>query len=240
MLLASAAHSQTCALPAPPSVVIDDGKRLLQFWDVDDGPVWTSGLMPDSAEYWRFVRFVRARLDVSEPSRYLRAAADEGTPDGHNNALALSGKIGRLEPVNCLEALLLGVQAKRRPMETHPTEFLAFVLRKADAAGKTRLRVWYYTVDQAGIGGVGVLADKVEGDVAAGWRPHLNLHNHNFFFDKDPAVAAMPWPSANDVQLMKGLTLGGRAFEGYCVTNGFVTSHLRPDELKLLRGPGEK
>lgn len=129
-------------------MVLQEPRRLLQYWELDDSPLWRSGLMPDSRAYWRSVRHVRARLDVSAPARYLSTAAAPSPADAHNNALALSGKLGALEPISCLEAALFAHQAGRRPMETEPTEFLAFVLRR----GK-RLKVWYYTVDQPGIGG---------------------------------------------------------------------------------------
>lgn len=49
----------------------------------------------------------------------------------------------------------------------------------------------------------------------------------------------MPWPGAMDVQLMKALAAGPLRFEDFSVTNGFVTSHLRPEQLSQLEGAGE-
>jgi len=221
-----------CSFPSGPVVVVDDGKRLLGTWEVADSPVWTSGLMPDSPGYWEFVRAVRSRMDVSSEEGYLTAPefSKKEESEDYNARLMLKGGLGSLHPIDCLEALLLGVQASRRPMATEPTEFLAFVLRK-----EGRLKVWYYTVDQPGIGRLGPLKDAVEADAAEGWRPYLNIHNHNFFFDKDPAVAARPWPSAADAQLLRNLAIKGFSFQASVVTNGFLSSRLGPEALKRLR-----
>jgi hypothetical protein len=177
-------------------------------------------------------------MDVDDPFRYL---GPKGTsPDNDNNRMAFKTYESRLKPIACLEALLLGKQADRKPMESRPTEFLAAVLRKEVKRGADKLRVWYFTVDQAGVGGFGPLIEKLEADVAAGWKPQDLLHNHNFFFDKEPAVFGMPWPSANDVRAMRDLTIGGREFETISVTNGFVTSHLKPAHLHQFKGPDGK
>ncbi|MBI3553858.1 MAG: hypothetical protein HY077_15290 [Elusimicrobia bacterium] len=231
--------TETCSFPGPPTVVLKDEKRLLQYWEVEDSAKWTSGFLPDSAGYWRFVRFVRSRLDVSEVHRYVSAPDLPTTQDKQNSKLMLSGGIGDLRPIDCLEALLFSVQAQRHPMETQPTEFLALILRRDDEGKGPRLKIWYFTVDQPGIGRPGPITDSAEKDVAAGWKPFLNLHNHNFFFDKTPIVPGAAWPSANDVQVMKNLSFHGLPLERTAVTDGFITSHLRPDELKRLRGADE-
>ena len=63
-------------------------------------------------------------------------------------------------------------------MATQPTEFLALILRRADGRAKGRLKIWFYTVDQPGIGRPGPITDAVQKDVTAGWKPFLNLHKY--------------------------------------------------------------
>jgi hypothetical protein len=233
------AEESACRFSSPPAIVIKEPSRVLQHWDVDDSPRWSSGMMPDSPAFRRFIRYVRARMDVSALDRYIKPSASATGPDERNTRLMLSEKIGDVAPIDCLEALLFSEQAMRHPMETRPTEFLALVLRR-DERGKGRLRIWYFTVDQPGIGRPGPIVDAVTEDVKAGWKPVLNLHNHNFFFDKSPVVPGVPWPSANDAQVMKNLTFNGLPVPRTGVTNGFVTSHLKPQELQRFQGADEK
>ena len=55
-------------------------------------------------------------------------------PEADNGRLILAGRAGRIEPLRCLEALLLAVQAERYPMLTQPSEFGAFILRRPAGA----------------------------------------------------------------------------------------------------------
>lgn len=237
---AADAAAAACRIAEPPTIVLDDGKQLLQFWEVPESPRWASEILPRSVGLRRFTRAVRARMDVSELGRYVSASMMPTSQDEYNARLMLAGEVGSIRPINCIEALLLSTQAERHPMESQPTEFLAFILKRADPKGGKRLKIWFYTVDQPGIGRLGPISSAVDADVSRGWNPWINLHNHNFFFDRKPLMPGVPWPSAIDAQLMKDLSFQDRAFETIAVTNGFVTSRLRPDELRRFKGADEK
>jgi len=224
----------TCAFPAPPVVVIGEEARLLQYWLVEDAAPLASELLPASPALADF----RARVEAVTAVTH-RALLEAQLPhveggDAENVRLVLSGEVGAIRPIRCLEALLLATQAERtlaqgRPMADHPTEFLAYVLER----GGVR-KVWYYTVDQAGVGGLAALHGPVAADVREGWAVVVALHNHNFFLDSARILGGVA-PSATDVGYLANMApqLG---IPRASITNGFHTLEVAAEDFARLAG----
>lgn len=117
--------------------------RLLQVWDVPNEPVLWSEATPESPAYRDFLDKL-ARADTeTDPLALLRASPHP------NNALVIRNAADWIRPASCLEKLLVGEQHARMDTFATPTEFASLILRSPDS---TRLRVYFYTINQDGIG----------------------------------------------------------------------------------------
>jgi hypothetical protein len=118
-----------------------DGK-LLQVWEMPDSPVLWSETSPAGA-YRDFRRQVEAKGIQTDPLQLLKAAP------APNNRLVVEHADMWIRPAGCLEMLLTGYQHARIDTFVAPTEFASIVMRSAD---NSRLRVYFYTINQDGIG----------------------------------------------------------------------------------------
>jgi hypothetical protein len=137
--------------------------------------------------------------------------------------------------------MLLWREADRRfPMLGHPTEFGAFLLRRAG-----RVRVYFSTADRVGQKLRAAVTDRVRRDVAAGWTLVAHLHNQPFLFDRrvgdraytTPAtrddVAGALAPSTNDVAFYRSW-LREAPLQEARITNGFDSIRIPAAQLPLL------
>jgi hypothetical protein len=237
LALAAAAPSAAaqCAFPAPPTVLRAEADVLLQFWVLPDRPALHEATLPHSPALSEFRERISTRMDTEPRGLLAQQLPHTQGGDAENVRRVLSGEVGAVRPMSCLEALLFATQAERtagegRPMHTSPTEFLSYLLQRGDT-----LKVWYYTVDQPGVGGLATLHEPLRADLAAGWSVLRNIHNHNFFLDREGVLGGVV-PSATDVQYLRNMsaTLGPLHVS---ITNGFHTLDLTPTELARLSGP---
>lgn len=224
-----------CAFAGPPRVLVDEERAFLQYWVEGDRPVLHSGALPDSPSLHAFRDRVSGIADT-DPRALLATQLDQVSGgDAENVRRILEGEVGTIRPITCLEALLLSVQTDRgaargAPMFEDPTEFLSYVLRRDDT-----LKVYFYTVDQPGIGGLGNIHQPVRRDVDDGWTLVTNIHNHNFFPGTDRLLGGVA-PSATDVQAL-GNAARTFGLPVAVITNGFDSLELTADELQVLAGP---
>src|SRR5262249_16194320 len=73
------------------------------------------------------------------------------------------------------------------------------VLRRGDS-----LKIWYYTVDQPGVGGLARLHEPLMADIQQGWVVVTNIHNHNFFPLSEKVLGGVV-PSATDIQYLRNV-----------------------------------
>jgi hypothetical protein len=133
--------------------------------------------------------------------------------------------------MQCLEALLLAEQTDRMDMALFPTEFTAFVLRSHTTPA---LKIFSYTVNQAGIGGLGEIVAYVEKELSenSDWYLWMNLHNHNFFLN-GPHLSGVTAPSGPDVGAFRSLAKD-LALREARITNGFDTIRIPRSELPFF------
>lgn len=113
-------------------------------------------------------------------------------------------------------------QTDRMDMVTNPTEFTAFILRSQNGE---KLRIYFYTVNQPGIGRVDAPMNAVREDVLQGWGLWANLHNHNFFVNQKRRGGGVA-PSQQDVSLFRSLAEAQGLQEAW-ITNGFDTLRIK-------------
>jgi hypothetical protein len=221
-----------CEMGVQPRVLFSDSTRLLKHWILEDRGVFESPSLPTSPALHAFRNEISSRFDVDPMALLQTQLRHVEGGDRENVQAVLEGRVGAIRPVRCLEALLLAVQAERTvsqgaSMAERPTEFAAWVLEREGL-----LKVWYFTVDQPGLGSLGLLHGPVMADLEEGWRVRQHLHNHNFFPDQDGVLGGVV-PSTSDVDAFRrvGAEFGVPLFS---ITNGFHTLDLGPGEVAAL------
>jgi hypothetical protein len=227
--------STPCAFRTDPHVVESRESHFLQFWLEPDRSVLGRQTLPAAASLHRFREEVAESFPTDPIVLLDNLFLQIDGADAENNRIASAGEAGSIRPIDCLEALLFAAQADRGVQQGHsmfsaPTEFLSFVLRK-----EGMLKIWFYTVDQPGIGGVSIFDDLLDADREDGWEVVRNIHNHNFFPDGDLLLGGIA-PSAGDVQALRAAT---RRFglPAASITNGFHTLDMTPADLESFRTP---
>lgn len=216
-------------------------------FDLSDLPYLWQPAEPDKV-ISQFRTAVRARLgtDVDarallERQRAIFAAMPAGwSGEAANAAFVLEGRVGKIAPMCCLEAMLWKWQASRYPMVEHPTEFGAFVLR-----GHGRVRVYLSSTDLVGQKIRPAITKRVEADAMAGFRLLAHIHNHPFLFDRKVGdrmwtvegtredVAGTLAPSMTDVQLYQNLRHSLGLKEAW-VNNGLQSARFQAVEFDIL------
>ena len=239
-----------CLLSAEPTVIdVEDPipGELHEVYDLIDVPaLW--GRAPEDAEEGRYRNELAAHLPGLGPQVLLERqrrvygamAVTTVARDLANMTAVADQRVGETRPATCLERLLFRRQARRYPMVAHPTEFGAFVLRRDD-----RLRVYLSGADRVGQRIRGVVTDRVQEDVAAGFELLAHLHNHPFLLNR--TVGDRMWttegniddvggalaPSSNDVQFYRRLQ-ERFALQGAWITNGLDTAHFAAADFAVL------
>lgn len=230
------ALADSCDFRSTPRVVVSEEGRLLQYWVEESRPVLRGFTLPESRPLIDFREQISASFDVDPRALLENQLQHTQGADTENVRRALAGDAGTIRSINCLEALLFSAQAERSvdqgtSMFSEPTEFLSYVLAKGDS-----LRIYFYTVDQPGIRGIGIFNELLERDRADDWSVEVSIHNHNFF----PASAALLGgvvPSATDVQAFRG-TGEWLDLPSATITNGFHSIEMSRADFDRFSPPG--
>ena len=246
------AREPRCALGAPVALIPVAHPRPAEkqeVFELADSPALWAPAPPDP-ELARYRDAVTQKLGAppSQPSlleRQLRVygAYPEGARDAANLRKVLGGA-GSIGPASCLEVALWKAEDQRFPMLSHPTEFGAFILRRAG-----RVRVYFATADFVGQKIRPEVMERIAADVAQGWALTAHLHVHPFLFDRKVGdrlwtnprnvddVGGAVAPSATDVQFYQS-THAELPLEAGFVTNGLVTGRYPAKAfLQLVAGP---
>lgn len=231
--------AETCAFPAAPRVIASQGDshakgaRLVQVWDVPDAPVYWSTATPRDPAFQAFLAGVASHVAVTDPVALLRASPAWDNPRlQQSNALVADRAADWIRPAGCLETLLLSVQFGRVDMFERPTEFAALVLR---SPGGDRLRIYYLTINEDGIGRISPLTEPAMVDVKAGWRAEIALHNHGFH-PGQPSLDGVLAPSEADAQFAANFAAEA-GLRAAWITNGLHTSRIPAAAFGLFTSP---
>ncbi len=216
-----------CTFAGPPTVVKEDGAAILQVWTVTESDVRTPTELPEDArlsEYRGVIEGAGADLrrpiaDRPEPTN--ESERELWRREDQNVEVAYSGRAGVIRPIRCLDGLLFTYQHARYSQLSHPTEFIASIVRKR-VDGEPVLKVYFGAGDTMfppkGFYGF----DQVEQDVAAGWEFLAVLHNHTIQQNDGAPALGVPAPSTSDVDLLRSLA-SEMGLQSAWVTNGFFT-----------------
>jgi hypothetical protein len=113
---------------------------------------------------------------------------------------------------------------------THPTEFVAHLLRK-----EGRLKIYFGASDAPYLPKSLYGLDEVAAAVAEGWEYWAALHNHPLRSRDGKPALGVPAPSTSDVDLFRGLA-AERGLREVWVTNGLYTGIVLARDLGQFNG----
>lgn len=208
-----------CELTQPPVVLQSSGDphgpdgKLLQVWTVPNDPALWSDASPTSGGYSDFLAKVKASGVETDPVRLLQASSAM-----KNNLIVIAQADKWIRPAGCLEKLLVGLQHERIDTFRSPTEFATAVTQSPDA---NQLKIYFYTINQDGIGRASPFTDPAGKDVAQGWTMKLVLHPHAFHPGNPPLNGPVA-PSVADADLAFNLHESA-GLQASWITNGIST-----------------
>ncbi len=209
-----------------------DSDPVVFVWEIDDDPDWFKPYQGADVVYQDFAKWVRAHVDP-EPkallSRNRGILKKNGRPTKRVD-LILSEKLGKIRPINRLEAevYLLQLDTFGKP---YTGEILTFVVRKGG-----RLRIYGYATASQRIK-PGVLRGRLKNDIADDWEYYAAFHNHPFMFSEKDRTYGELSPSGDatdgDIQciLADSANLG---LQRALITNGFDTIEFTANEFPAL------
>lgn len=225
-----------CAFQAEPVIIQSAENKVLQYWVEQDRAVFKESMLPSSKSLHEFRDSITQKLDTN-PFAILKNQLNEVSGgDSINVRRAMEQTAGEIREINCLEGLLLSVQTdrsekKKASMYSNPTEFSSYVLQKKDL-----LKIYFYTVDQPGIGGMGIFNELLKSDREDGWKVVSNLHNHNFFPGSEIVLGGTV-PGVGDVQYLRNAAQQF-GFATSSITNGFHTIDMTKADLRMFSSGG--
>jgi hypothetical protein len=228
-----------CAWPSPPRTILEDGRAVLLEWQFPDAAVYSQSALPADSAYLAFRSEVQADsadlrrpvADAPRPKDSVEAAIWQD--EEINNELAQSGQVGTIEGITCLDALLFAFENARTPELTHPTEFLASVLRR-EVEGRLQLAVGFGAGDEMFPPKSVYGSDVVAKHVTQGWEYWYAIHNHTLQRNGDRVALGNPTLSTSDVELVRNLA-AEQGLRSARVTNGFYTFSASAQEFSRMR-----
>lgn len=218
----------SCYFKSDPIILRNEPGSFLQVWVEEYRPVFDEPVLPKSESLHQF-RDQISQITDTDPLVILKNQRSQVTGgDAVNVDLVLNGKAGTIRKMSCLEGILFSYLTDRsisqgKSMYTDPTEFLSYGLTKGDS-----LKIYFYTVDQPGIGGLTVFDDLLEQDRENGWVVSQNLHNHNFFPGAEMFLGGVV-PGAGDVGAFRSAARRYGAVNA-TITNGFHSIEMTSDD----------
>ncbi len=222
-----------------PVVLLVQGQELLQYWELEDSPqLWSDHCGPTpSLDQYKIslketlgARKMRKAIQ-KEASQATRLSFDADTIDGdkYNARLVHQEQIGKVRPINFIEAQLLNYQANRFPLLYHPTEFHGFIITNNSLK---RVRIYFAASDQPWPPKPTIIIEALKRDLQNGWQLLGHLHNHY-----EPAsnnYIGIMAPSLADVQYYKWLSEDFQ-LQKALITNGFTTLELKQEEFSRFK-----
>ncbi len=230
------ATNDKCLHIEPPTLQHKEGEVIHQYWEFDDDPALR---LLDHPEFYATAQFIEAVEATSPtPNPFTLGASgqwDDAANDStkSNSQLVFEGVVGKIRPINCLEAHLFDYQAARFDMLEQPTEFHGFILRR-DSAGMKKIKVYFTASNEMFPPKPKYAVAAIEVDVQNGWELYAHLHNHNFDFTDSTDIMYGPTaPSKPDAHYYKALVARFN-LQYALVTNGVNTVQIEAGELELL------
>ncbi len=151
--------------------------------------------------------------------------------DSINTQLIHSKTLGKIRPINYLEAQLLDYQINRYPLLSHPTEFHGFILLHDSL---NIVRVYFAASNQPWPPKPTIILESLKNDLKMGWVFKYHLHNH--YEPKSNNYLGILAPSMTDAQYYLFLSEEYK-LQNALITNGFHTVEIKREDFRKLKLP---
>ncbi len=218
----SCSHSEMrdgkiCQFPDSPQVVFEKGNTLLQYWDYEKDFMSSPSNFQNLKNLKKYQNAVKTKVNnLDQLALISRSYPFEKAGDKQNLDLARLLLKKNLRPMTCEEGLLLDLQGSRIDLVATPTEFLAFILTKAN-----HKRLVYFTSNINGVRGLGIIHKTLEGFIDQGWVLEKNIHNHTLNINESNYRGVLA-PSTSDAFVYQ-MELKDLKLQTAVITNGFET-----------------
>jgi hypothetical protein len=221
-----------------PVVLEQKGNEIFQYWEFENKPLlWGvdrgQGVAlksyQDSLELELGTESFRQAVqkEASQSASLDTLHSENG--DVINAQLVHSGSIGKIRPINLLEAELLNYQLVRYPLLSHPTEFHAFILFHDSL---NHVKVYFAASDQPWPPKPNVIVESIKKDLIQGWNLEYHLHNH--YEPKSNHYIGILAPSLADAQFFTFLS-EDFDLDNALITNGFHTVEIKSNEFPKFK-----
>jgi len=225
----------------PPFVIRKNGSEIFQYWEFKNDPfLWDTNFVqpPTLKSYRDSLENVLGKdtfnLTLTSRSFQNRSYPSVNTINGDsiNAQLIHSKSLGRIRPINFLEAQLLEYQLNRYPLLSHPTELHGFILLQDSL---NLVRAYFAASDQPWPPKPDVILEAIKKDLKQGWTLKFHLHNH--YEPKSNHYFGILAPSMTDAQYYLFLS-EEYDLQQSLITNGFHTVEIKRTEFQKLKTPG--
>lgn len=227
----------------PPFVIKKNGAEIFQYWEFKNAPfLWdTNFVEPPALKLYKDSISKILGKDTFQLILQELAFQDifyksfsTANGDSINAHLIHKKAIGKIRPINYLEAQLLDYQISRYPLLSHPTEFHGFILFHDSLQ---LVKVYFAASDQPWPPKPGVILEAAKNDLKQGWSFKYHLHNH--YEPKSKHYLGILAPSMTDAQYYLFLSEEYNLQQSL-ITNGFHTVEIKRNEFQKLKSPENK
>lgn len=176
----SVAFGVDCRWDHSPQVVIDNDVEQRKVWVLPKQEVLFSMLSPKSPTLLRYQQSIQLKTSVDPYFLLTRQMKFYPGEQSLKHQAVIDKKLGQIEPMNCLTALLFIEHSQKFPVEDLATEFIALILER----GKY-LKI-YFLSHNLGNGQAplpSLVYSELKQDLKEGWKYKISLHNHPFMFN---------------------------------------------------------
>lgn len=215
-------------------VLKEEGTKEFFYWEMDNHPnLWETeiGKVEAIYEYRDSLKEVlgtkqyKAAVDKKSNQNLPKDSLEHKTNGDNINAmLVLTNTVGKVRPINFLEAQILNYQLNKYPLLSHPTEFHGFIALN-EKLGK--VRVYIASSDMPWPPKPHIIIYELVRESENGWQ--LNMHLHNHYDPKETNYIGVLAPSLADAHYYKGIS-GDFPLEKALITNGFHTVEIDKSE----------
>lgn len=242
ILLSFPAHAtgptQVCRFNNAPQKIPIAGGEFILIWNEENSDYLEEFVDADSTSLLSFRSWVRAQVNPNQ-NELLRRQRDRyvlafGAAEGINYDLLISGMVGKILPLRCLDGLLLEALNSIHSLHTKQAEFFAWILESAVAMGQKKTRILFQSSNHLYVSISDTLTTQMKQALSEGWLLKSNLHNHPFFFNNPVGdIAGTIMPSESDRATYINYAQKFGLLEA-CITNGFDTFQASIQEMEAF------
>jgi hypothetical protein len=223
-----------------PVILKENVAEIFQYWELKNTALlWdTNFLLPHHIKFYSdslhgiyghdYIQTMIKKMALQDRA-FKKVNTQNG--DAINAQLIHAKVIGKIRPINYLEAELLNYQLSRYPLLSHPTEFHGFILQHDSL---NLVRVYFAASDQPWPPKPNVILNAIKNDLKTGWTFNYHLHNH--YEPKAHQYLGILAPSTTDAQFYAFLSESFH-LKNAIITNGFHTVEIKNEEFDQLKTP---